>query len=288
MFNYQEIVEDLLSDIPARAKEILIRRFGLGGEKRETLQAIGQNLVITRERVRQIENAGLFKVKEKIRRHEPVFQFFLNQLKTSGNLRKEDVLIKILSPQAKENEVFFLLNLEDKLQRQLADKNLHTSWISDKNSLKLAQKTIKEIVKKMKNYSRPFGFEEILSFSNIDISALFSFMEASQEIEKGPQGLWGLKVWPEIKPRGAKDKAYIIFQKEKRPIHFKEVAGLINENNFFKTTKNAQSQTVHNELIKDPRFVLIGRGMYALKEWGYEPGAVKDVILKVLKQRISP
>ncbi len=43
-------------------------------------------------------------------------------------------------------------------------------------------------------------------------------------------------------------------------------------------------QTVHNELIKDPRFVLIGRGIYALKEWGYEPGEVKDVITRIIKK----
>ena len=36
--------------------------------------------------------------------------------------------------------------------------------------------------------------------------------------------------------------------------------------------------TTHNELIKDPRFVLIGRGLYALAEWGYAPGVVRDVI----------
>ena len=47
-------------------------------------------------------------------------------------------------------------------------------------------------------------------------------------------------------------------------------------------------QTVHNELIKDPRFVLVGRGLYALKEWGYEEGQVKDVILKILKEARKP
>ena len=41
-------------------------------------------------------------------------------------------------------------------------------------------------------------------------------------------------------------------------------------------------QTVHNELIKDPRFVLVGRGTYALQDWGYKPGTVKDVIREIL------
>ncbi len=40
--------------------------------------------------------------------------------------------------------------------------------------------------------------------------------------------------------------------------------------------------TVHNELIKDNRFVLVGRGMYALREHGFEPGIARDVIKKIL------
>jgi len=47
-------------------------------------------------------------------------------------------------------------------------------------------------------------------------------------------------------------------------------------------------QTVHNELIKDSRFVLVGRGIYALEEWGYYPGQVKDVILRVLREERKP
>jgi hypothetical protein len=46
--------------------------------------------------------------------------------------------------------------------------------------------------------------------------------------------------------------------------------------------------TVHNELIKDTRFVLVGRGLYALAEWGYQPGVVKEIISKVLKESKKP
>ena len=47
-------------------------------------------------------------------------------------------------------------------------------------------------------------------------------------------------------------------------------------------SKKAHIATTHNELIKDPRFVLVGRGLYALSEWGYINGIVKDVITKIL------
>ncbi len=63
-------------------------------------------------------------------------------------------------------------------------------------------------------------------------------------------------------------------------MHFKEVAESIK--NLF--DKKAHVATTHNELIKDKRFVLVGRGLYALSEWGYLNGVVKDVIAKVLEK----
>ena len=56
----------------------------------------------------------------------------------------------------------------------------------------------------------------------------------------------------------------------------------------FSSPRKANIATVHNELIKDSRFVLVGRGLYALKEWGYEPGVVKEVIAKVLRAEDKP
>ena len=49
--------------------------------------------------------------------------------------------------------------------------------------------------------------------------------------------------------------------------------------------KNVTVQAVHNELIRYPQFVLVGRGLYALKEWGYEPGTVADVIERILTEK---
>ena len=61
---------------------------------------------------------------------------------------------------------------------------------------------------------------------------------------------------------------------------------MINKAKF--DSRTAYKETVHNELIKDPRFILIGRGIYALSEWGYKPGVVADVIVEILKQSNQP
>ena len=112
--------------------------------------------------------------------------------------------------------------------------------------------------------------------------ALFSWVELCRGISQNPFGEWGFVGSPEVSPKGVKDKAYLIFKKEKTPLHFTEVAALINQAAF--SGRQAHPQTVHNELIKDPRFVLVGRGTYALSDWGYEPGTVRDVLVSALKK----
>ena len=99
--------------------------------------------------------------------------------------------------------------------------------------------------------------------------------------------MYGLKGWLEINPRGVKDKAYLVLKKQNKPLHFRDITEFIDKLPF-PFERQAHTATVHNELIKDQRFVLVGRGLYALKEWGYEPGVVKDIIYKTLKESKQP
>ena len=115
-----------------------------------------------------------------------------------------------------------------------------------------------------------------------------SYLEISKRIQPNKEGALGLVEWPEIKPRGVKDKAFLVFKKHGKPLHFTEVAKLIDKSDYNMPNKKTYPQTVHNELIKDPRFVLVGRGTYALSEWGYVPGTIKDIITKVLKDKNEP
>jgi RNA polymerase sigma factor (sigma-70 family) len=57
----------VLDDLAANERAVLRRRFGLDGEPPETLEAIGQRLGYSRERIRQIEQAGLRKVRTLLR-----------------------------------------------------------------------------------------------------------------------------------------------------------------------------------------------------------------------------
>ena len=300
--NYKKICSELLKNLPEKQKEVILRRFALqslasseGGVKRETLESIGKSFGITRERVRQIENDGLLKlvdelrssspftnarVREKISSYQKIFEYFTDELKKSGDLKREEILLSQLGGQNYQPQIFFLLTLGDAFQRFSETKELHSFWTINPDSLNLAKETIASFYEKLKEINRPIRFEEYKIPAPLTARAVGSFLEISKIIQKNQEDFYGLKDWPEINPRGVKNKAYVVFKKESRPLHFMEVSKLIGP--------EALPQTVHNELIKDSRFVLVGRGLYALKEWGYEEGQVKDIILKILKEAGKP
>lgn len=296
-YDYKKICANLLNGLPQRTKEVLERRFGLRNGQRETLEAIGESHGVTRERVRQIENEGLSIVKTRIKEYPKLFQYFNEILKTFGGLKKEDILLNTLSRNELQSEVFFLLNLGGNFERFSEDKNFYSFWANKKG--------IGSLVPKVVNIAQD-GFKKektLLALDNLFASAktaLFkvlgkeanknifnSYLEISKQIQKNPYNVWGLKDWVEINPRGIKDRAFLVFKREEKPLHFTQIANLI-EQLPFPSKRKVQVAAVHNELIRDPRFVLVGRGLYALKEWGYQPGVVKDIISTILKNADKP
>jgi hypothetical protein len=111
---------------------------------------------------------------------------------------------------------------------------------------------------------------------------ILSCLAVDERLKEIPDG-WGLTEWRFVRPRSIRDKVEIILKKANHPMHFMEIANSIKEASF--DHKNVTVQAVHNELIRYPQFVLVGRGLYALREWGYEPGTVADVIENILKKK---
>jgi hypothetical protein len=278
-FDYQKICSDLIKDLPPRTREVILRRFGLKTGQRETLEAIGRDFGITRERVRQIEEDAINKLKPKTKKIQKVFHYFQKYLKSQGGLKKEDILLKALGGENQRPQVYFLLTLGENFQRFGETADFYSFWLINQDSLNLAKKVIETFYNQLKEIKQPLALKNYKSPVALKRKTLLSYLEISKKIQQNSEGLFGLKDWPEINPRGVKDKAYLVFKKVGKPLHFAEVAKLI---------EGSLVQTVHNELIKDPRFVLVGRGIYALEEWGYFPGQVKDVILKILKEERRP
>lgn len=116
--------------------------------------------------------------------------------------------------------------------------------------------------------------------------AVYSLLRASKKLEQNKFGYWGVVQWPEVTPKTINHKIYLVMKHHGKPLHFKEIASRINDIGFDR--KNANPATVHNELILDEKYILIGRGIYALQEWGYSDGAVVDVVEYVMKEVDEP
>jgi len=293
--NLKSIIDELVKILNPRTREVIEKRFGLRSVSSQTLEAIGQNLGITRERVRQIESLGLERLANKsvLEPIKPIFAIIEKHLADYGGVRKKDSLLKELSgllalkEKNNENLICFALTLgKDKFAYFKETSMWRDAWALSNAAYNNAVDLVGVLKKKLAEQNSPVPKEAVLriaaSINNeLDNNALFSYVELCREISQNPFGEWGLAHSPEVSPKGVKDKAYLIFKKEQKPLHFTQVADLINKASF--DGRNAHSQTVHNELIKDPRFVLVGRGTYALFDWGYEPGTVRDVLVSALK-----
>lgn len=279
-FNYQKICSDLISNLEGRQKEIICRRFGLNEGERETLESIGKDFGICRERVRQIQEDALGKIRTKLNGYEKVFDAFLEYFKKFGNFKKEDILLNELGQKKFKNHVYFLLTLKgEPFQRLNETDKFYSLWFVDKSSIQSAESILNFLYNQLQKTGQPVKFNDLEFPFPLKKEVALSYLEVFKEIEKNDEGVYGLKEWPEINPRGIKDKAYLVLKKLGKPLHFSQVAHLI---------EGSHLQTVHNELIRDSKFVLVGRGIYALREWGYSPGQVKDVISEILKQEKKP
>lgn len=70
-----EVIENVLNTLSEREKTVIIKRFGLGEHKAETLDEIGKSLGLSKERIRQIENSALRKLRNP-RRARILKEFF--------------------------------------------------------------------------------------------------------------------------------------------------------------------------------------------------------------------
>lgn len=304
--NYKDFVQKILKEIPERTRKIMARRFGLEKkEKGETLEAIGKSYNITRERVRQIERDGFKRTKKIInssnnlkKDFEKIKNVFEKKMKQFGGVKKEEELVSELNLFQSKNQALFVLNLIDGFKREKADNNFYAFWHNDPKQAVFAKKIVSELIDIFKEKKEPDNVENIFKIfakkENITKEAFFSYLEISKQVSRSIDGKKiGLINFSEINPKTVKDKIILILNENKKPLHFREITDLIfslnkdlekRDNRSF----NLHPQTVHNELIRGCDFVLVGRGLYALKDWGYNPGKVKDIIENVLKNSSEP
>lgn len=278
-----------------REREIISRRFGLSGNK-ETLEQIGDMLSITRERVRQLEKAILIRLRilaedGNIPELAQAEKIIIRNLTEMGRIaRVSDLAEKIFSQSVTEKQrqsLAFIGEISASLTVvEESEKYFNAIGIADYGSEKEIKAKVDEIVALIKKNKAPTSLDELDNNLNYEHPSHIKAVASISKLLATLNDLWGLAKWPTINPKNIRDKIYVVLEEKREPMHFEEIAEAIKGSDFRR--KNVTIQAIHNELIKDPRFVLIGRGIYALDSWGYKKGTVSETISDVLKQAKKP
>ncbi len=301
-FQPASLVNTLLSTLKDRDREILSKRFGLSGVDVETLEEIGKKHNLTRERVRQIEKDSLnFLKKQNSAELQKALQVIFDTIKDYGSILSEEYLMQIMqvgkNDKQESQAVKFLLSLGESFKNLRETPEYFESWFIVGFDLAKLQQVISEFMTILESSGHVVSQDELQNQfkqtqfykdhqTELTDRTLKSYLNIAKIIQINPFNEIGLKNWNEVKPRDVGDKAYLVLKHHSKPEHYSEITKLINDYKF--DSRTAYQETVHNELIKDARFVLIGRGIYALTEWGYKKGVVADVIKDILKASGRP
>ncbi|MDA1334973.1 MAG: sigma factor-like helix-turn-helix DNA-binding protein [bacterium] len=296
VFNtFERHATKLLGELPSRARTILKQRYGIGLASTLTLEAIGKKEGITRERVRQIENDARRRIKK-----SPVFaegalyaSALIDMVVRLGGVVSESELLEhadLASVKDKKVLVLFL-DLTDGISKRKADENFDLRWHTDDAPVEKIEGALVAFTKGLDGSNEVLKENELhtnlavclrdAGVSDVRAAVLSTYVGLTKSIEKNILNEYGHINSPFVRPRGMRESAFVALSRSGEPLHFRKIAERINDF----TNRSVHVQTVHNELIKDKRFVLVGRGLYALRDWGYEPGFVKDVLVRLIKDK---
>ncbi len=296
--NLTQILEEIFLVLTTKEKEVVVKRFSLDNKSKQTLEKIGQHFSVTRERIRQIEKIALGKLRRTVRNTKLniINEVSNDIMKENGGVMLEkrlvtEILNKIASSQDVDKYIIKLaLHINAELGKVEKNNTLHPYWKNKEIDAKEVDKLLQAGVKLLKKAKEIQDGSKLATAIKQELKGkvdavdvmIVSALEVDKRIKKIPEG-FGLMEWRHINPRSIRDKAYIVLKKANKPLHFVEIANKITEAGFDK--KVVTTQAVHNELIRYDQFVLVGRGLYALKEWGYTEGTVADVIELLLKKK---
>ncbi len=298
-----KLIEGALHALPKRQSEVLEGRYGLKNGAEMTLASLGKRFGVTRERIRQIQNLALLDIKA--RSAETGITTFgtvvKKHLESLGGVRREETLVEDIAhliPGPKNTKTFrfvvrFLMDAVDGVSYHLPDRNYHGFWYISDGAVKKSTEFLTQLVKvvggqKDAILNEKGGFE--VRFSTVSKACGVNefcganMLAISKKFSTNNYGDSGLASWPEVNPKTARDWAYLILKKEQKPLHFTAITEGINKVRVHRVSKRTNYQTVHNELIKDARFVLVGRGTYGLEDFGIMPGTAKEVMSNILRE----
>ncbi|OGD63197.1 hypothetical protein A2215_01940 [Candidatus Berkelbacteria bacterium RIFOXYA2_FULL_43_10] len=291
-FSPLKVMEREIATLKPNEQKVIRKRFGFH-DKVYSLAAIGRELRLSRERVRQIQRDALIKLtRGVIKSNQELIKRVIKAMEAHGGIvNKGEVADKLLTSKAASNKLErasldLFITILPEIENIEKHKDLHDSWMLVTLSKNNAVKVLKEWASELSNIKKPEKVEVLLEkFPNHkkhSITFLSALPRVSREIIETYNDRVGLVSWPEVNPKTIRDKIYYVLRKSQKPLHFTEIGRAIKQENF--DDKKVVVATIHNELIADKRYVLVGRGIYALSEWGYKKGTVREIIKKVLEE----
>ncbi|EKD76379.1 MAG: sigma-70 region 4 protein [uncultured bacterium] len=303
-FNPFEVIGQLLLQLNEKEADVLKRRYGLGEAPKETLEAIGASYKVTRERIRQIENLAVKKIKQAVNFQtlmKPVEHVVVTVLEEHGGVMNEQHLLEELFPikrtPVNDQAMIFLLSdlIDHRVSKLGPDTIFMRGWRLKSTDLDFVTAAIDMLQECIRSANTPQDIVQLyelvrahsfykLHETALSEKAILAFLEVSNQIDRNPFDEYGLREWGSIVPKRMNDKIYLVLKKVGKPMHFVDIARKITE----VFSKEAYPPTVHNELILNQHYVLVGRGIYALREWGYQKGVVADVIAEIVRAHNKP
>lgn len=288
--DFDTLMKRLLGLLSKKEKDVIERRFAIGHTNRETLDRIGKRYSVTRERIRQIESVAIQKLirisqDKSIRVLHDLAQ---QTLADHGGAMFEDLLISEMLKHIDEpskvdiNSLKFTLKVSRSVQKQEKNQFHRTFWHTQETTaavVKAAMKDVKKFLSQQKTVQSFEKINEALQDKHPE-ALLRSAMHIDWNLMEVETGAWGLKSWRFINPRSIKDCIQIVLKNNEKPMHFSDIMQAITAD--FPDRKKVTPQASHNELIRHDEFVLVGRGLYGLREWGLAAGTVCDLIRSVL------
>ncbi len=291
----EKIITDVLKTVDReREREIIARRFGLF-DRKETLEQIGELLGITRERVRQLEKAVMARLKamadaKELPHINDVQAVFVEEITTLGKVaRVSDLTARLTASNTRIDQarVSFLAELCPRLAVVEDNDHFHHAiGLKSEHDEQTIKTHVTRLIETVRAIGEPIGIDKIAGQAGHSDAKHAAALASTSKQLATLNGRWGLIKWPMVNPKNIRDKIYVILHEQGKHMHFNEIADAIKQSSFKR--KDVTTQAIHNELIKDKRFVLIGRGIYALKEWGYQKGTVADIITEVLTKAGEP
>jgi len=295
VIDFLQVISRLLLTLNEKERDVIDRRFSLNGnKKKETLDKIGKSYLITRERVRQIESGALHKLSRasidpSIRK---IYDLAFEILEENGKVMAEELFLSKIIQNLENtknldiNAIKLTMHVSKNLQKIEKSNFFKTFWCTADFDADLVKKANKKMQKILQSEKKLLSEKEIFEklngeFSQKIISSVLYICVDYLKIENK----WGLKKWRFINPKSIKDRILVIFKNHGKPMHFSEITTLVlNSEN----QKTVTPQAVHNELIRHDEFVLVGRGVYAIREWNLAAGTVCDILRSVFLENDHP